>query len=417
MKAAIISIGDELTLGQTVDTNSTYLSEQLAKRGITALMHITISDDRDAIIDSLKYAIPKCDLLIATGGLGPTEDDLTRFALADFMNVNLTLHKPSLQKIQAFFDKLNRPMAEQNTIQAMCPTNAAMLHNPAGTAPGIKTQINSTTCFFLPGVPHEMITMFQKHIAPTLDNQINHVILTSSIHTFGSGESTVAQQLAELMNRDRNPKLGTTVSNSIVSVRIRSEFDTVEKATTQLKQTINLVNQRLGDIVFGHDETTLQQTLSDMLKSRNQTLATAESCTAGLLAKLLTDSPGSSQYYIGGWVCYANEMKIKHLDIPPSLIESHGVVSQPVAVELAKNAAHKTNAHYALSITGIAGPTGATPEKPVGTVWIGLALRNADNSIHATATKYILHGNREMIRLRAALTALNTLRLHLLKSD
>ncbi len=416
MQTAIISIGDELALGQTVDTNSAYLSAQLARRGITTSLHLTISDDQQSIVDALNYAIPKCELLIITGGLGPTRDDLTRYAVAELMNTELVLHQPSLDKIQSFFDRLGRPMAQQNTIQAMCPQGATMLNNSVGTAPGIKVQINTTTCYFLPGVPHEMIVMFADHITPTLITQTGRVILATSIHTYGSGESTVGEKLAQLMDRRRNPTVGTTVSNAIVTIRVRSEFSTLDEATTKLEDTVSLINHRLGNIVFGRDDVTLGQALGNMLKARNQTLATAESCTAGLLAKMITDAPGASDYYTGGWVCYANEMKIEHLDIQPSLINEHGVVSQPVAVELARNAARKANTDYALSLTGIAGPAGDTPAKPLGTVWIGLAKRD-NRSVNATATLHRFHGDRAMVRRRAALTALNTLRLDLINAD
>ena len=315
MQAVILSIGDELALGQTVDTNAAWLSARLAQRGISTLLHLTVADDRRAIVDALKLAVRDGDIVIVTGGLGPTDDDLTRFAVADLLGVDLVLDEASLARIEAFFRQRGRTMIDRNRVQAMCPRGAAMLDNPAGTAPGIRIEFDNTIIWSVPGVPHEMMVLYDRHIAPNLPVESGRVILTAKINTFGEGESNVGQTLGDLMRRDRNPLVGTTVSAGIVAVRLRSEFATVDEAQRQLDQTIAQVEESLGGIVFGRDEQTLGEVVGQMLRQRGKTLATCESCTGGLIGTMLTDIAGSSDYYRGGWITYANAAKVR-LGVP-----------------------------------------------------------------------------------------------------
>ncbi len=409
MPAILLSIGDELTLGQTVDTNAAWLSAQLASRGIDTLRHETVPDDRPAIVDAIARAADQADLLIATGGLGPTDDDLTRFALADVMGVALELDPSALHDIDAFFRGRGKTMNRRNRVQAMCPVGATLLANPAGTAPGIHVRLGKNRpcdAYFVPGVPREMHALWDQHIAPALP-AAGRTILTARLNTFGKGESDVAAMLGELMARDRNPLVGTTVSAGIVSARIRSTFDHADEARRQLDATIQRVEAALGELVFSRDEVELAPVVGERLKARRQTVATAESCTGGLVAQMLTAVPGSSDYYPGGWICYANEMK-QQLGVAPDLIAEHGAVSEPVAQALADAAARRAHADYALATTGIAGPTGGTDAKPVGTVCFGLATPDG-----ASASTHIFPGDRATVRHRAALHALNTLRLAL----
>lgn len=409
MQAAILSIGDELVLGQTVDTNSAWLSARLAQRGIMTKLHATVADDRALIADEIRRAVDAAELVIVTGGLGPTEDDLTRFALADAMGVGLALDEVSLGQIAAFFQKRRRGMPDRNRVQAMCPLGARMLANRSGTAPGIHTPINDSQVWVVPGVPREMRTLWDDHIAPALPTAAGRTILTTKINTFGAGESDVAAMLGDLAARDRNPLVGTTVADGIVSVRIRSEFDTADEAQRQLDQTIEQVLAALSELVFSRDDVALAAAVGAMLQQRGQTLALAESCTGGLIGQMITDAPGSSAYFIGGWITYANAMKISQLGVDEALIEQHGAVSAPVAEAMARGALERSDADHAVSITGIAGPDGGTDDKPVGTVYIGLASRRVD----ARASHHVLAGDRPNVRRRAALTALNLLRLRL----
>lgn len=411
MNAIILSIGDELVLGQTVDTNAAWLSQKLTTRGISTRLHVTVADDRRAIAQAIVEAAAQADLIIATGGLGPTDDDLTRQALADAMGVELVLDESAVAGIQSFFTKLGRPMPERNKVQALCPVGATLLDNPAGTAPGICAKIGRAMLYSVPGVPREMMVLWTRHIEPRLPIDSGRVILTAKINTFGKGESDVAQLLGELMDRQRNPLVGTTVSQGIVAARIRSEAADQPTAQRALAQIIEQVESRLGSIAFGHDESTLADAVGALLKQRGATLATAESCTGGLIGKMLTDQPGASDFYYGGWITYANEAKIAGLGVNRSMLDEHGAVSEAVARAMATGALARSGADLAISVTGVAGPDGGTPSKPVGTVCFGLAERGGQ----VISRRSVLPGDREHVRLRAANFALNMVRLALLE--
>ena len=443
MRAIILSIGDELVLGQTVDTNSAWLSQQLAAIGHRPTAHLTVPDDQSAIRQAIEESVGRCDTLIISGGLGPTEDDLTRQALADFLNQPLELNEAALHNVTRFFRLLKRDMPETNKIQAMLPRGTEMIENTAGTAPGIYHNYQSgdqkTLCqiFIMPGVPKEMKTMFQRTIAPKLSAASDACaqgacILSKTLHTFGLGESTIAEKLGDLMRRDRNPSVGTTVSNGYVSLRINAYFDSPDAAERELEQTEQACREALGHIIWGEDDDTLQAVVGEMMKDtchpddlhlleqsllsdpfyrpanmRGLTVATAESCTAGLLAKMLTDVPGSSTYFKYGWITYANQAKEQLLNV--KIDPAQGAVSESTVTQMAQAARTQAAADYALAISGIAGPEGGTPAKPVGTVCIALASAQS-----TTARTFLLPGDREMIRDRSAKMALTILRFHLL---
>ena len=423
MNAALISIGDELTLGLTVDTNSAWLAQRLSSLGFRTTQHMTVEEDRAHIANAIRQAVDVSDVVIVSGGLGPTQDDVTRFALADAMGVETHTDENALEEIAERFRQIKRPMAESNKIQAQCPIGATMLTNRAGTAPGIVAKIDDTPIYVVPGVPREMRRLYKDHLRHALeqlldekldDQQQRNVILTHKVNTFGRGESNVGEMLGELMKRGTNPRIGTTVSGGLVSVRIQTQADSIEAADALQLEAIEQVKQQLGQLVFSDNEESLAYATGQLLREKQKTCATAESCTGGLIGEMLTDIPGSSEYYLGGWVTYANDMKINQLGVPAEMIEEHGAVSEQVASAMARGALKNANADFAISTTGVAGPDGGTEEKPVGTVWIGLA-RIEDGEIKSKAQKFHLHGNRETIRLRAALTALNLLRISLTK--
>ena len=413
MNAVILSVGDELVLGQTVDTNSAWLSARLSSNGVMTVYHKTVADDQAAIAAGVREAAAAADLVIVTGGVGPTPDDLTRQAMADVLGKPLDLHPPSLERIRKFFKGLGREMPPSNRIQAMVPRGGEILDNDWGTAPGLKLQVGKATVFVFPGVPREMAPMFDRSVVPTLVRKSGRTILTETLHTFGAGESTVAEKLGDLMRRDANPMVGTTVSGGIVSVRVRSDFPTPDPARLHLGRVTKEVEARLGFLVFGRGRTTLQETTGRLLQQAGRTVATAESCTGGLVARLLTDMPGASQYYRGGWVVYDNALKQHALGVPEAVLAAHGAVSEDVVRLLAAHAMREAGSDYALAVSGVAGPDGGTPEKPVGTVWIALAYGGA-TAAQVLAERFLFPGDREMVRDRAAKAALNTLRLHLL---
>jgi len=414
MKAIILAIGDELVLGQTADTNSAWLSRELADHGVTTLYHKTVADDVDAIAGAFTTACAESDLVVATGGLGPTADDLTREALSRLTGKPLDFHPPSLERIRAFFKKLGREMPAANRCQALFPRGAEVLDNDWGTAPGVRVRQGKASVFVFPGVPREMAAMFDRHVAPFVSRAAKGVILSEIIPTFGAGESGVAEKIADLMQRDRNPLVGTTVSGGVVTIRVRSEFPTADQARKHLDRTVADVKQRLGTWVFGSGADTLQGVVGAALKKRRRVVVTAESCTGGLVARMLTDSSGASEYFRGGWVAYANEMKESELGVPPGLIAQFGAVSREVAEAMASGALAKSGADYVLSLTGIAGPLGGTVEKPVGTVWICLGIARS-GSRSFKSEPFLFPGDREAIRERAAKTALNRLRLELVE--
>lgn len=417
MDAIILSIGDELALGQTVNTNSAWLSSQLAAVGCGVSVHITVPDDQPAIERAIRESAAGCDILLISGGLGPTEDDLTRQALAGVMGQPLELNAEWLAELEKFFAARGRPMPATNRIQAMIPRTAKMIFNTAGTAAGIDAAVPSgrarpTRVFVMPGVPKEMKIMFERDVLPHVRAAGGGaVILSRTLHTFGLGEGAVAEKLGELMRRGRNPSVGTTVSNGVVSLRVNARFGCRAEAEQELGQTVAACRTALGSLIFGEDEQSLQEVVGRMLESAKGSpiVATAESCTGGLLGKMLTDIPGSSAYYTHGWVTYANRAKEELLGVPAEVLQQHGAVSEPVVIAMAHGARSRAGSTYALAISGIAGPDGGTPAKPVGTVCIALAH---PEGCHART--FLFPGDRDFIRDRSAKMALTLLRYHLL---
>jgi len=415
MKSIILSIGDELTLGQTVDTNSAYLAQQLASLGYRPAAHLTVPDDQAAIRQAFEESVGRCDVLIVSGGLGPTEDDLTRQALAEFLHQPLELNADALENVARFFRALKREMPPRNQIQAMIPRTCEMIENTAGTAPGIYCNYQSgdqkTLCqiFITPGVPKEMKIMFGRSVLPRLQAQIGQaggaVILSKTLHTFGLGESSVADKIPDLMQRDRNPSVGTTVANGYVSLRLNAYASSREQAEREMAETERLARAALGDIIWGEGDQTLPGVVAEMLCRPGPDsisgqgaywVTTAESCTGGLLAKYLTDVAGSSRYLRQGFITYSNSAKTDLLGVPEELLATHGAVSEPVVLAMAHGAISRFPGQVALAISGIAGPDGGTPEKPVGTVCIALVGRagfDIRKDVEIART-FIFHGDR-----------------------
>jgi nicotinamide-nucleotide amidase len=435
MACAILSVGDELVLGQTVDTNSAWISARLAEIGVVVIAHVTVADDQAAIVRALSTLAGLCDQLIISGGIGPTADDLTRQALAEALGQPLELDDAWLGRLKAFWRSRGSVMPEINRIQAMIPRGGALLHNPVGTAAGIRATLETEgrrcMVFCLPGVPKEMTAMFDLHVLPILRDGGSGavgagggaVILSRALHTFGMGESAVAERLGDLMNRGRNPSVGTTVSGGIVSLRINARFDSRQRAADELQRTVERCRQKLGDLIYGEDDQTLAMAVGQLLSARaargSFSVVTAESCTGGLLAKLLTDVSGSSNYFRQGWVTYADQAKEALLGVPTEITDRHGAVSEAVALAMAAGALDRAGADVALAITGIAGPTGGSAAKPVGTVWIALTARSAPDPAGTGkpfhfARQFLFPGDRDWIRVRAANMALTLLRYHLI---
>jgi nicotinamide-nucleotide amidase len=412
--AWIIATGTELALGQTVNTNGAWLAAQLAALGLRTERHVTVADDAVATRDVVLQAAQACDVVVVTGGLGPTDDDLTRQALADAAGVALELHPPSLEHLRAFFAARGREMPERNRVQALVPRGAQVLPNPCGTAPGVRIELHGTPCYALPGVPFEMRAMFAREVAPQLRPAADDAVLLSRrLHTCGLGESDIGMRLEDLMRRGRNPEVGTTAEFGIVGIRINAAAETRAAAEAGLDETEREVRRRLGEVVFGRDEETLASVVGAILLAAGQTLSTAESCTGGMIGALLTDVPGSSRYYHGGVVAYANNAKTNLLGVGTALLAEHGAVSEPAARAMAQGVALAFGTGCGISVTGIAGPDGGTAQKPVGLVYIGLLI---PSGVTVQECRFGGDSPRAAIRIRAARTALNLLRLQLLRA-
>ena len=412
--ACILSVGDELTTGQSLDTNSAWIAQQLGVRGIETISHTTVSDNQTVISNTITQLAESADIVIVTGGLGPTPDDLTRQALAEAMGVKLTLDKDLLGEIEAFFHSRNYPMSPNNRIQAMVPVGAVPLANSNGTAPGMTASLGKATVYVTPGVPREMKAMFKNHICPRLPDG-NGVILYHIVKMYGGGESTIAEKLEGLLTRSGPVVVGTTVADGLISVRIMSKANNAETAQKQADSVIENIHQRLGNLVLGvGEDVSMAGAIGKLLCDSAQTMGTAESCTGGMIGGMITSVSGASDYYRGGIVAYSNDVKQKLLGVSPSLLEEHGAVSESVAAEMARGVRKTLDADWGIGITGIAGPTGGSDEKPVGLIYTSLCDPNGN----VTVKRHTFgdHNPREIIRQRASLAALDALRLKLLKA-
>ncbi len=408
-KASIVSIGNELLSGQTVSTNASYLSERLLSIGIPVVSSYTIGDDTDAIVRAFNLASTDADVVLATGGLGPTDDDLTRSALAEFLDVELQLQDELLQKIQNFFTNRNLQMSAKNKIQAYIPAGAKALANPLGTAPGIMAEVNGKLLIALPGVPSEMERMFEESVLPELQRLAGgQAVVVRKLRCFGTGESNIAELLGPLMQRGSNPLINCTAKHGVITLTINAIAEDKDTARQMAEKDVKSLRDKLGELVYGTEEQTLAEVVGKKLSQQKKTIAVAESCTGGCLAKLLTDIPGASGYFTYGWVTYSNSAKTSELGVGADLIEKYGVVSEQVACAMAQGARKKARTGFAIGITGIAGPSGATEQKPVGLVYISV-----DSDNECETKRCLFSYDRAFIRLRAAQTALNMLRLKL----
>jgi len=408
-KASIVSIGNELLSGQTISTNASYLSERLLSIGIPVISSYTIGDDIDSIVRVLNLASSDAGIVLATGGLGPTDDDLTRQAFVKFLDSELQLQKELLDKIQKRFANRNLQMSAKNKIQAYIPAGTMALENNLGTAPGIRAEHKGKLLFALPGVPLEMKQMFEESVLPELQRFAGgQVVIIRKLKCFGTGESNIAELLGDLMQRGRNPLINCTAGHGIITLHIVATAEDKDKAQQMVEKDEKLLRDILGEFVFGTEGQTLAEVVGEKLAQQNKTIAVAESCTGGTLAKLLTDIPGASRYFTYGWIAYSNDAKISELGILFELIEKYGAVSEQVAKAMAKQARKKADTSIAIGITGIAGPTGGTEQKPVGLVYISV-----DTSGGCETKRFIFPQDRDSIRLRAAQSALNMLRLRL----
>ncbi len=413
MDAVIISVGMELVTGLTVDTNAAWLSSELAAVGVQAQRHVTIGDHGSALAEEVRRAAAENSWIVVTGGLGPTTDDISRQAVAEALGVELRVDPDALRQIRLFFETHGYRWSESNARQAAVPEGADLIPNKWGTAPGIHARIGQSEVFCLPGVPREMKAMFQAAVLPQIaPSQVGPVLMCRSLRCFGAGESTIGEQIADLMKPGGEVVVGTTAQEGMISIRLVARARTPALACGLLDARSAVIKDRLGGLVFGEEDVSLEAVVGRLLLGRASTVTTAESCTGGLLAKRLTDVPGSSGYFQRGFVTYANEAKVGVLGVEAQIIQDHGAVSAEAAAAMASGARRSAGAGYALSATGVAGPGGGSESKPVGLVYIALA---SSDGCEARDCRFGQHLPRAEIRDRACSVALDMLRRKLLE--
>ncbi|GIW74264.1 MAG: CinA-like protein [Phycisphaerales bacterium] len=419
-RAVVVAVGDELVLGEKLDSNSQWLADRLTAAGLSVVEHRTLPDDRRAIAGAIAELARRFDAVVVGGGLGPTADDLTRAALADALGALAGHPEPlvqdaqALSAIEAVFARQGRPMPPTNAQQAYRPASARCLPNAMGTAPGLLARpvVDGRTRLIacLPGPPVEMRAMFESQLAGVLSSLPgSRALAMTLVLVFGLGESELAERLADLMHREHNPQVGTTASAGVVACRVRADPSRPVRGpyagqdlSDAVEQAVAIIESRCAGHVACRGLAEPAQAVLAEAAGLGVQVVTAESCTGGLLGRLLTDPPGSSRAYAGGWVTYSNQMKQDQLGVPRTLLETVGAVSGPVALAMARGALERSGAGLALSITGIAGPDGGTSEKPVGTVWIAGVMPDRPAIVRC----FRFPGDRGTIRRWSAHTAL-----------
>ena len=407
MKAEIITIGDEILIGQIIDTNSAWIAEQFNLNGIEIYQITSVHDDHDHIMEALKNAEEKVDLVIMTGGLGPTKDDITKKSLCEYFNTKLVLHEPSFQHIKERFTRLNIDMNKLNRDQALVPESCVVLPNDEGTAPGLWLEKNNTIFISLPGVPFEMKYLVEFEVFPRLlKSGRTKAIYHKTVLTQGIPESMLAEKIENWENElPGNVKLAYLPSPMAVRLRLSAMGTDKSVLETLVETEIEKLKLIIPAYIFGYNNETMAEVIGRILKQNGKTLSVTESCTGGYISHLITSVAGSSQYYNGSVTAYSNEVKEQILGVSHKTLLEFGAVSEQVAREMAIGARQVLNSDFAVATTGIAGPDGGTDEKPVGTIWIAVA--GEDKVI---ARKYVFGNNRERNILRSSQTALQLLR-------
>lgn len=408
MNAEILCIGTELLLGNIVNTNAAWLSQQLARLGINVYHHTVVGDNAQRLEEALHLAFDRADLVITTGGLGPTYDDLSKETISKYFNRQLVLHQPSLEKIHEFFAKRPHKMSPNNEKQAYQPEGAIIFTNHSGTAPGAAIEQDGKVAIMLPGPPREMKLMFEQEVLPYLQKFSDRVIVSRDLQLFGIGESQTETLLKDLMTSSVNPTLAPYAKEGEVNLRITASAATEAEGYAMMEPLLEKINQLVGQYIYGIDVPDLQTALVTYLLEHHITVSAAESCTGGLVSKSITDIPGCSEIYPGGVCSYSNEMKMKWLGVKAETLQAHGAVSEETALEMAQGIRLATGADFGVSTTGVAGPGGGTPEKPVGLVYVAVAGETYQH-VEKLNIAYGELTTRAMIQQRAAKYALHML--------
>ena len=404
---SILSVGREILLGQTVDTNASFLASELCGQGWELRRIMAVDDILADIVGALRELAAISKLVIVTGGLGPTPDDLTREAFAAALGTELIFQPELMQQIEERFASFQRAPSPSNRLQAFIPAGTTALPNSCGTAPGMRGRIGDCEFFFMPGVPREMKRMFADHVLPALPGigGGGRARYMKCFHLHGMGESRVGELIPRLCELSPECEIGTAVTEGVIVLRLLSFGATPQEASEKAARAGQEVERALADSIFGVDGTSLARCVVELLRARRRTLSLAESCTGGLIAADIVGIPGASDVLLEGIVCYSNESKNRRLEVAAATLERYGAVSRETVIELARNSRRLSGADYALAVSGIAGPGGGTPQKPVGTVWLALADVAGVYWQHSVSL-----GDRQTIRGRAANSALDLLR-------
>ena len=409
MKAEIITVGTEILLGDILNTNTHYLSNELANMGVDVYYQITVGDNEKRLLNQLEESFKRSDLVILTGGLGPTEDDITKEVCAKYFNLEMEFHQLSWDKIIEIHNKMKKTPTENNRKQAYFPIGSTILPNEYGTAPGCIMEKGNKTIIVMPGPPREMKPMFDNFVKPFLQKKSDYILKSKVIRIIGVGESKVENDLLDLIQKQINPTIATYAKDGECTVRITAKGKNLDEAENLISPVANEIKNRFKEAVYGEDETTIEDEVAKLLVKNNLTIAVAESCTGGMVSSSLINYPGISSVFMEGCVTYSNEAKMMSLNVKEETLNSVGAVSEQCAREMAEGVAARHNTNIGLSTTGIAGPEGGSEEKPVGLVYMGIKINNK-----TIVKKYIFNGDRQQIRYRACKTLLNDLRLELL---
>ena len=412
MKAEIITVGTEILLGDILNTNCRYLSRELAAMGIEMYYQITVGDNEERLLKTLEESLNRSDIVICTGGLGPTEDDITKEVCAKYFGYKLELHKPSLDAMIERFKHMNRVPTKNNEKQAYFPKEAYILKNDNGTAPGCIMEKEGKMIVVLPGPPREMESMFENYVKPYLSKLTDDVIESEVLRIIGVGESKVENDILDIIDSQTNPTIATYAKGYECTLRITAKAKSVEEAKELIKPMSDEMKRRFGQSLYATGETSIEEVVAKMLVENNLKIAVAESCTGGMVSASLINYPGISSVFMEGCVTYSNEAKMKSLGVKKETLDVYGAVSDKCAKEMASGVAARYNTNVGIATTGIAGPGGGTDEKPVGLVYFGIYINGK-----VITKKYVFNGDRQGVRERATRTILNDLRLELLNME
>ena len=374
MKTAILSIGTELLFGQITNTNTVYLSQKLNMLGYDVMYHYTVGDNPERVRDMIRLAFQDCDLVITTGGLGPTQDDLTKEMVCQVMGDELVMMDEVMSELESYFEKLGRPMTENNKKQAYVPSRAEVFINHEGSAPGFALEKDGKYVICMPGPPREMTSMFEDSVMPYLQSMSEDVIYYRMLRAFGIGESALETKLLDLIDDQTDPTLATYAKEGECSLRIASKRKTEAEAREAVDEMVEKVKERVGEFIYSCDDEELVQVVCRKLMEKGLTLSSAESCTGGKFAAAVTDIPGISAVFQRGLVTYSNQAKMDELGVKAETLEKYGAVSEETAMEMVEGLRRVSGSDVCVSVTGIAGPGGGSDAKPVGLVYIGLSL-------------------------------------------